>query len=84
MQTFIPFLSFIIFLWKIRVNYCESIALNTSNMIKIFNTINRTSRFPTKDYCNIVGIHRRKSTHIIQNIIRFIIRIILTFYYTPF
>ena len=72
------------FLWTIRANYRGSIALNTSNTIKIFNTINRTSRFPTRDYCDVVEIHRRKFTRIIQSIIRDFLLIILTFYSTPF
>ena len=33
----------------IRENSCRSIALNTLNTIRMFNTVNRTSRFPTGD-----------------------------------
>ena len=69
--------SFIIFfLFFSRANYCGSIALNTFNMIKMFNTINRTSRFPTEYYYDTVGIYLRKFTHIIQNIINFFIIIL--------
>ena len=52
-----------------RENSHRSVALNVSNTIKMFNTTNRTSRFPTRDYGDIVGIHLRKFTHIIQKTI---------------
>ena len=47
-------------LWEIRENYHGSVALNVSNMIKMFNTTNRTSRFPTRDYSDIIGIRLRE------------------------
>ena len=49
-----------------RENSYESVALNVSNTIKMFNTTNRTSRFPTRDYSDIIGIHLWKFTRIIQ------------------
>ena len=49
-----------------RENSHGSVALNVSNTIKMFNTTNRTSRFPTRDYSDIIGIHLRKFTRIIQ------------------
>ena len=71
-------------MWKIRENYYRSIALNTLNTIKMFITINRTSRFPTRDDVDRVGIHLQKSTRIIQNIIRIFLVLFLTFYSIPF
>ena len=49
-----------------RENSHGSVALNVSNTIKMFNTTNRTSRFHTRDYSDIIGIHLRKFAHIIQ------------------
>ena len=50
----------------IQENYRGFVALNKSNTIKMFNTTNRTSRFPTRDYSDTVEIHPRKFIRIIR------------------
>ena len=62
-----------------RIVRSRSVALNIMNTIKMFNTTNRTSRFPTRDYCDTIGIYLRKFTRIIQNIIRNLLFIIIIF-----
>ena len=56
-------------LQKIRESFHRSIALNILNTIKMFNTTNRTSRFPTRDYNDTIGIYLRKFIRIIQIVI---------------
>ena len=43
-------------------NFYRSVALNILNTTKTFNTTNRTSRFPTRDYSDTIGIYLWKFT----------------------
>ena len=66
-----------------RIFY-RSVALNILNTIKTFNTTNRTSRFPTGDYSDTVGIHLRKFTRIIPKALLEIRLIVVQFQHSYF